>query len=106
MATKSYDIKKLPLPIRPGDTVYFVLEDGSIEVDTAEAVGINEDGVLLVNCEDDLGGHTAVTCRCNFLYHSIGARQEVQCVGLISGGPIVDNFTVLSSIRSGVDLDR
>ena len=52
MATKSYDIKKLPLPIRPGDTVYFVLEDGSIEADTAEAVGINEDGVLLVNCED------------------------------------------------------
>ena len=44
MATKSYDIKKLPLPIRLGDTVYFVLEDAGIEEDIAEAVGINEEG--------------------------------------------------------------
>ena len=49
---KTYDIRKLPLPIRPGDTVFFVLDDGTVEADTADSVGINEEGVLLVSCDD------------------------------------------------------
>ena len=40
MAKKAqrYNIKKLPFPIRPGDRVYFVLDDGRIESDIATAV--------------------------------------------------------------------
>ena len=49
---KTYDIKKLPLPVRPGDLVYFVLDDSSIKEGVADAVGINNDGVILVNCDD------------------------------------------------------
>lgn len=48
-----YDIKNLPFPIRPGDQVYFVLEDGSIEADKATSVGINEDGRILIMCGQD-----------------------------------------------------
>lgn len=50
--TKTYDIKKLPLPIHPGDAVFFVLEDGDIEEDVAAAVGINEEGVIMIVCDD------------------------------------------------------
>ena len=48
-----YDIKKLPFPVRPGDTVYFVLDDKKIVEDKATAVGINEDCKLLIRCGDD-----------------------------------------------------
>ena len=39
--TKTYDIKKLPLPIHPGDAVFFVLEDGDIEegINVASKIG-------------------------------------------------------------------
>lgn len=50
MAKKKYDIKKLPFPIRPGETVYFVLDGNRIEPDIATSVGIDEDGKLLVVC--------------------------------------------------------
>ena len=52
MAKKAqhYNIKKLPFHIKPGDRVYFVLDDGRIESDIATAVGINEDGRLLIRC--------------------------------------------------------
>ncbi len=45
-----YDVRKLPLPIRPGDSIYFVFDDGTIESDIATSVGIDEDGRLLVLC--------------------------------------------------------
>ena len=51
MAKKKYDVKKLPFPVRPGETVYFVLDDNTIEPDIATSVGINEDGRLLVACD-------------------------------------------------------
>ncbi|MCR5012116.1 MAG: hypothetical protein K6A72_07210 [Lachnospiraceae bacterium] len=54
MASKKqekYDLKKLPLPIRPGDPVYLVLDDDSIEAITAKNVGIDEEGIVLVECE-------------------------------------------------------
>ena len=48
-----YDIKKLPLPVRPGDTVYFVLDDNKIEENKATAVGINEDCKILIRCGNE-----------------------------------------------------
>ena len=48
-----YDIKKLPFPIRPGDTVFFVLDNNAIEEDKVTAVGINEDCKLMVRCGND-----------------------------------------------------
>jgi hypothetical protein len=48
---KKYNVKNLPLPIHPGDTVYFVVDDQTIKPDTAESVGIDEDGRLLVYCD-------------------------------------------------------
>ena len=48
---KKYNVKNIPLPIRPGDKVYFILDDDTVEEDTATSVGINEDGRLLVMCD-------------------------------------------------------
>ena len=46
-----YDVKNLPLPIKPGEMVYFEVE-GQIEAIVATSVGIDLDGRLLVVCED------------------------------------------------------
>ena len=48
-----YDIRKLPFSIKPGDTVFFVLDDSRIEEAKANAVGINEDCKLLIRCDND-----------------------------------------------------
>ena len=49
---KKVDIRKLPFPIRPGDPVFFVLEDEpTIEEDVIESVGIDEEGRLFVICD-------------------------------------------------------
>lgn len=51
MKAKQYDVKKLPLPIRPMDSVYFIYDDGTVKPETAASVGINEDGCILVICD-------------------------------------------------------
>ena len=48
---KKYNVKDLPLPIHPGDKVYFIVDDDTLEPDTAASVGINEEGRLLVMCD-------------------------------------------------------
>ena len=48
---KNYNIKTLPFPIHPGDKVYFILDDNTIDSDTATSVGINEEGRLLIMCD-------------------------------------------------------
>ena len=52
MTAKSYDVKKLPLPIHPGERVYFICEDGTVKSQTAASVGINEEGRILVICNE------------------------------------------------------
>ena len=49
MDMNRYDLSKLPLPIRPGDAVFFVIVDtDEIQEDVATSVGINEDGRILI----------------------------------------------------------
>ena len=51
---KKYDIKKLPLPIRPGDKVFFVIVDtDEIEEDVVSSVGINEEGRILIIVDNE-----------------------------------------------------
>jgi len=48
---KKYNVKNLPLPIHPGDKVFFILDDNTIVPDIAISVGINEEGRLLIMCD-------------------------------------------------------
>lgn len=48
---KKYNVKDLPFPIHPCDKVYLILDDNTVEVNTATSVGINEEGRLLIVCD-------------------------------------------------------
>ncbi len=89
---KKYNVKNFPLPIHPGDRVYFVLDDDTIEVDAAASVGINEEGTLLVvcdQCEYEVGTEDRL-----FLSEEDARRY------LVDPGSIPDDYGIIEDYRS------